>query len=232
MKIETRRRMLSSFAVLATSLSLIAVSIPASASANEGERVYDDLRDWWSAYGVEEAVQDELIENLELDVLPMAVWGESEPVQVISQETFDGLETIEVFADGSITVSSIQPSAPSGGVSSFAISGCSVSGGGGFGTFSNCTISQSSGIVSISFKAGYSRYSGGAVINSYSNASVSALYGSAPTPSLTLIRKNQVGTQPATVTAQTRYTSWNNGSSEDIYLSLRVTSASAWTTTY
>lgn len=219
-------------ALTAGVLSLGATSPAMAEPTQSAEPDWSPFVLWISSYGVNTATQTALVGKLSAgEILDSARGGV--PISTSDQSTAAQSILVDTYADGSISVSTLErPSVAKLGIAPLAITGCSVSSGAGYASYSNCLVQQSNGTVTLQFRANYSRFTGGANISWYGTQAVSALYGTATYPSLTLVRASQSGSLPAVVTAHSRYTSWNGASSEDIYLSLRVNSGSAWTTTY
>ncbi len=215
---------------------LIATLAPMPALASPNETPDSSAFISWSAqYGVESEVIAELVAKLESGQLLDSMRSTSEPVETKTNIGSIGIETIATFADGSIVVSSVEsPKLSDGksGLSPQAITGCSLSSSGGYASYSNCRVYSSNGTISVSFYANYSRWSSGASISNWRNPEATANYGSMALPRLNAVRTSAVGAQPAVVTLTSRFTSWNNLQTEDIYLSLRVSPSSAWTTQY
>jgi len=194
---------------------------------------WNPLRDWFTSYGVTAADQSHLISTLDAGGIIDSMRADAVPVSTRVVEKAGSTESITTFADHSITVGALEkPQTAGTGMQPRAIAGCSTSSGGGYASFQNCTVSQSNGTVTMTFKADYSRWATGASISNYREANAIVNYGSATQPDWSFVRTTGSGATPATVTAHSRYTTYNNAGSEELYLSLRVSSSQAWTTTY
>jgi hypothetical protein len=210
-----------------------ALSLLAAAPANAATTDETEIRSWMSSHQISEQDQAGILAKLRAGDLP----DSSQPgaIPVSSSSVIEGnWETVTSrFADGSVLVSGLERAVvPAGTFRPNSISGCSYSTGSGYTTATNCRIYQDSSIGTIEFRANYQRYSGGSQITNARQASMSTRYGTADAPSLTIAVAKGNATVPAVATAHTKYTSHNSSSSEDVYLSLRVTAGSAYTTTY
>ncbi|MCC4909083.1 hypothetical protein [Microbacterium sp. cx-59] len=207
-------------------------------AANAAEITSDDsaaFEEFYDRYGVDDATQQRLIQVLESGELLDSMTSGAEPVSTVETDAEGSTEIISTFEDGSISVTSLEkPSvAPSDGtVAPRAVSGCTLYNGGGFASYSNCLVSNGNGTTSLQFRADYSRSANSASISNWRDAQVVAHYGTASAPTLTPVRTTATPQQPAVVTMYSRFTSYNGLSSEDLYLSLRVSPSQAWTTTY
>ncbi|WKK73062.1 hypothetical protein Q0F99_09570 [Rathayibacter oskolensis] len=191
-----------------------------------------EVRTFFSDYGVSAMTQDNLIAVLEAGGTIDSMEEDAAPVSSRTQ-TKDGYDTtIDTFADGSIMVRDLQVAteAPEGSVGARAITECSLTNGGGYALYDDCLIRQSNGTTSLSFRADYQRYTGGAQITRADTAKVSAVYGEASAPTVSIVNGTSVGATEAVATAHSRLTA--SASSEDLYLSLRVTSDQAYSTDF
>ena len=98
--------------------------------------------------------------------------------------------------------------------------------------YSNCLIKFDDGTAKLTFRSGYSRWSTGAMVDGWRSPTAAAAYGSVSAPKFSFVRVNYKSGAPATVQMHTRFVSWNGLSSEDMYLSLRVTPSGASISNY
>lgn len=235
---------------LFSALSLLLVPAAASASptpdppsvVTTSTAVEDEqnIIDFWNEYDVPENTQNSLLDAIRNGDFTEASRAGVEPVE--SEEiTKNGVQqTIERFSDGSIRVTGIQKptKAKKGTASTYAgtISGCSTTSGAGWATYKGCLVSIRTDTLYLSFKATYEKYSGASakILSTYSPAMDT--YGgvqivTAPTRSRWVPNSSTTGQAVATYRATIK--SWNGGSSEVVYLSLRLnTSGSASVTNY
>lgn len=193
-----------------------------------------ELVELYTLHGVDPETTSELVAEILAGNLPDSVTG-GIPDSVSTQETPEGTVSVETFGDGSILVSTIEAadeSNPTGIIQPRAISGCRDFSSGGYVSKQGCTISQATGLFTMSFKADYSFWGSGASIGNAHSPAVQAWYGTATLPTLNRTSATGSGTAPAVVTSYSRYTNHAGTSSEDLYLSLRVYTKSATTTSY
>ncbi|NYK09420.1 hypothetical protein [Leifsonia naganoensis] len=221
-----------SAALIAATLSVATIT-PALADTPESQD-WSQQREWFSDYGVSAAHQNTLIETLDAGGVIDSMRSGAVPIDEKVIESAEATTTITTFADFSVSVGTVQKPTenPGKAIQPRAIAGCSTYSSGGAVSYQNCQISQSNGTVTMKFKADYSRWASGASISNWREANAVVNYGSATTPDWSFIRSTATVTTPATVTAHSRYTSYNGAGSEELYLSLRVSSTQAWTTTY
>lgn len=223
----------SAVGLLAAATIALGSVAPAAADTPDGHD-WNQLRAWFTVYGVSAGHQNELIATLDSGGVLDSMRAGGVPVKEQLVESDNATTTITTFADHSVSVGTVEKPAPTDGSSNQprAISGCSTYSSGGAVSYQNCQVSQSNGTVTLEFKADYSRWASGASIANWRDANAIVNYGSATTPDWSFIRSSATVTTPATVTAHSRYTTYNGAGSEDLYLSLRVSSSQAWTTTY
>ena len=192
-------------------------------------------RAWLTAHGVSLDQQDNIMEKLKRNELPESSIPEAVPVTTSTSLDGDFQTVTERFVDGSVLVYGIEMpilvrqselSQPN------AISECAYYTGGGYSVATGCRIFQTSVIGTLEFRADYQRYVGGSQINAAYQASFNSYYGVGTSPTVSIVKGTGNSSNPAVATAHSWYKSHNGQSSEDIYLSLRVTPESAYTTTY
>ncbi|WP_460739307.1 hypothetical protein [Microbacterium neimengense] len=210
----------------ATSASATSTTTTADAAAFE---------EFYDRYGVDEATQSALLEQLDAGEILDSMTSGAEPVTTYERDSAQQTEFVSVFEDGSISVTGFEKpveEVDEGAVGTRAVSDCTSYSGGGYASYANCLVSNGNGTMSLQFRADYSRWASGASISNARDAQVVAHYGTATAPTLTTVRASATPQQEAVVTMYSRFTSWNGLSSEDLYLSLRVNATQAWTTTY
>ncbi|OCI32794.1 hypothetical protein [Oerskovia enterophila] len=108
-------------------------------------------------------------------------------VSTDSSESATAYDTVTTYADGSISVTSLEKGVPAatGAITPFAVSGCTTKNTGTLRTSRNCTASERRGVVNMSFKVGYDQrfsasdlaYVTGASLLAPTNASVTTIGG-------------------------------------------------------
>lgn len=141
--------------LVAALISGLATPAPASADGADldaTEAVVESATEFWTEYGVPPGVQESLVAKIRSGQAPDSV-GATTPATV-ELHTRDGFEVTEsTYPDGSISVTRMElpGAAHPGGISTFAVSGCSVS-----GNFrSNCIVDRWDGVIQQSFRADF-----------------------------------------------------------------------------
>lgn len=191
---------------------------------------YQEIRDFWNTYSVPTETQDRLMAGIQRGEPTQASRGLSEPVSTNKVEHEAAFVDVSTFADGSISVTTLEkPVVAAGGqMGTRSVTGCSYSGGSGYAVYNNCQVYQASDAVTTSFRASYQVVSSGASqINSYGTLSISVRGGKLLSgPSVARFVKASSQYQEAVVTHQASvgYTNLFGTvtSTETIYLSLRV----------
>ena len=183
---------------------------------------------WLHDQGVSDRTIDRLVVKLDRGELLDSQRSDADPVR--SQPINNGTATRYTFRDGSVRVLSVtqdpQLAPNSGTITTLAvntISGCKNQSTSSIAIYSGCLIKFDDGMTVLKFKSGYSRWSTGANVSGWGSASAATAYGSVTAPKFTFTRANYSSSGPATVQMHTKFTSWNGLSSEDMYLSLKVT---------
>jgi hypothetical protein len=134
--------------------------------------------EFMSTYGVPAETQELLFDKLDAGEQWDSLSG-ADPVSTRSISTSSAVENVDVYPDGSVSVTAVD-TAQVGRT----VSGCVTSGAGTVNrTLSNCTVRASAGLVTMAFYADY-RYS----YNSLSNITVkSAAISRAHSPSATVL---------------------------------------------
>lgn len=230
------REKLWSAAVVGGLIAAGALFAPAAASADENSEIYDHVYGWYVDHGV----APETAKGLALGYLVGDMPDSSDPnaVPVSTETTRVGawLITIRKFNDGSVTESRIEAPIPTAGgglvggrtVAPNSVGSCyAVNTGSGYVSYIGCRVEESSSFLVISFRADYTRNSGGTgAISAVNSPYVWAAGGTAPTPTLTITRALSSGASyPATAQAATTFST--PFSSGQVYVYLKVTGASA-----
>jgi len=214
-------------------------ALPASATTTTQDQTA--LREWFTSQGVQSATQDALIAKLDSGSLLDSMSQSVEPTSTTSVQTATELVSRSVYPDGSVAVTSLEkPAVTAGGAKAGSrslqpqqITGCKESNGGGYVVESNCKVEIATGPYDLWFNATYERYTGGAQIDTANKANAVVKYGNlVAAPTVTIKRKKQDGSLEAYAQEHALYKSTSLGSSEDLYVSLRVTTSRAWTTNY
>jgi hypothetical protein len=214
-------------------------AVPATAATSNQDQTA--LRDWFTAQGVSSGTQDVLIAKLDSGKLLDSMSGSVQPTSTTSTQTSTELVNRSVYPDGSVAVTSIEtPATSSPGLTVRTrslqpqqITGCKESNGGGYVVDSNCKVEIATGPYDLWFNATYERYTGGAQIDTANKPNAVTKYGNVTVgPTVSIKRKKQNGTLEAYAQEHALYKSTSLGSSEDLYVSLRVTTSRAWTTNY
>ncbi|WIE62250.1 hypothetical protein DEI97_003645 [Curtobacterium sp. MCLR17_032] len=199
------------------------------------------LRDWFTSQGISSATQDALIAKLDSGKLLDSMSQSVQPTSSTSVETSTELVSRSVYPDGSVAVTSLEtPETTSAGAKAGTrslqpqqITGCKESNGGGYVVESNCKVEIATGPYDLWFNATYERYTGGAQIDTANKPNAVVKYGNlVAAPTVSIKRKKQNGSIEAYAQEHALYKSTSLGSSEDLYVSLRVTTSRAWTTNY
>lgn len=213
------------------------VAGPASAAPSAEPKAIDlsaesvaQLTDTWTQYGVATEVQQRLIEKFEagggLDSMSSA-----SPVSSKTTKTDLSIDTVNTFADGSISAFSVERPAKvaKGGVSTNAVGGCS--GGGTGNIYTGCSVTGTFGVVSLGFYAGYTLSStGNARINSWTSGTSASLPGVVVSaPAFEVIRQVQSGSTAAQVNLTTNWSYVTVGGGGTTRLEFRVKGLQAYT---
>jgi hypothetical protein len=197
------------------------------------------LRDWFTSQGVSNSTQDTLIAKLDSGKPLDSMTGAVQPVSTTAQQTATELVNRSVYPDGSVAVTSLEtPAATAGGATArsvhpLQIMGCKESNGGGYVVESNCKVEIATGPYDFWFNATYERYTGGAQIDTANKPNAVVKYGNITSgPTVSIKQKKQDGSTPAYAQEHAKYESNGSATSEDLYLSLRVTTSKAYTTNY
>jgi hypothetical protein len=217
-------------ALLLTPGSAIARAPQASSSAVKIDEA--GMRARFDAANVSKAVQDRLIGEFRRGI----VWDSqngSKPVTVKTTIVGDEQVTTSTFADGSLTVDSIQipKAAPTGGVQPQSISGCQAGVGVGSFPFYNCHIQTNQFSFDIDFYSdGYTSNIGAARVSNWRNIGYWTAAATVNSTGFQLIRGQQSGTTGASVRA-TLYVTFLLGSGSGVYqLTFHVRDTTKWDT--
>lgn len=215
-------------------VGLVLVGAPASVAVAADP--YNDVRTFWNSYGVPAAVQDSLVAELSATGTVDAAKQGAEPVSTVTRDLAGAQQTITTFADGSISVTSLErakaQTTKRGQVSTQAtIEGCRVASGSGYSNYSGCIVSADNGIFRIGFKVAYSIYNGAsAKITSSGSASAASGTGTITDPTRDMWRPQSSPVQQAVVKYHSDYTAWSQGLQQDVYLGFWLTSTGGTST--
>jgi len=236
-----KMRTLGMKCLLATTTAAVVLAAgvagPASAAPSAQPKAIDlsaeaeaQLTDIWTQYGVASDVQQRLIEKFEagygLDSMSSA-----EPVSSTTTTSGLSIDTVNTYADGSISAFSVERPATvaKGGASTNAVGGCS--GGGTGNIYTNCSVTGTFGGVSLGFYAGYTlSSSGNARINTWGSGTSSSIPGiNVTAPAFEVIRQVQSGTTAAQVNLTTQWSYVSVGGGGTTRLEFRVKGLQAYT---
>lgn len=227
-----------------TGLARVAASIAATAglvfggtaAANAAEEIPPlidltaqqeaDMRAWWTDASVPNAVQDALIANLELGILPESS-TDATPVSTLHDTAGGWDQTTYVYADGSRRVLSEQiPVAETGGVSTFATPVCIISGAWRI----NCQVRTEDAVSGASFVIDWRPATGAAQLRDMRAQNCWNSVGSCQVlPGGSIKRAVQSGTAPAW--AELSFKAWV-GPVEVANGALGVRAADGWLASY
>ncbi len=205
---------------------------PATASSEGVDPTLQAQHSWFLENGVDADIADELTNKLSGGELIDSMNG-SAPVAIATFYEKGWLVTHSTFQDGSLTISKLEtPSAvfymDSKEASTQSVGQChSSDGGSGYRNFYECLVYGTNGsYFDMSFRADYTQTtSGTGIINSVYSPYAFATAGTAPRPTLTIVRRSG---NPALATARTQYSSATR--SFTATLTLNVNGSSAWST--
>ncbi|WP_416393828.1 MULTISPECIES: hypothetical protein [unclassified Curtobacterium] len=227
-------------AVTGTLLAGVFSAAPATAATTSGQD-QTALREWFTSQGIPATTQDALVAKLDSGKLLDSMSGSVKPVSTTTTQNATELVSRSVYPDGSVAVTSLEtPSSNSASAAPGArslqpeqITGCKESNGGGYVVESNCKVEIATGPYDLWFNATYERYTGGAQIDTANHPNGVVKYGNIVSgPTVSIKRKKQNGSLEAYAQEHAKYESNGGGTSEDLYVSLRVTTSKAWTTNY
>lgn len=206
-------------------LSFLGAATPAAAQEVETPD-WTQTQEWLRERGVDEATISSLTDKLNrgefLDSL-------AEPDQWISKIDLPTGITRYTYADGSVSeVSALEDFGPTDSIpvsrAVNSITGCTDNSNSYQISYSNCHIKFDDGTLFLGFRSGYTRTSGSAVVSNWHTPYASAAYGSTSAAVFSYTKSSwSQASGPAQVQMHSRFTSWNGLSSEDLYLSLKVT---------
>lgn len=182
------------------------------------------LQEFWSEFGVEEAIQAQLILNLEQGFMFESARRDSKPITTDVFES-DGFEhTVETFSDGSILVSSMEiPSITSEGMTPMNVTSCTVNLITGGEEYIGCLVSKHDGVTQLSFQVSFLvNLLGYDSIYTTFNPAATCILGSCTTPVRTNFKANENSGGPAYAIYGTTYTVAGGWYSEDKKLVFRV----------
>ncbi|MFF2389372.1 hypothetical protein [Agromyces sp. NPDC058104] len=229
---------LASAAIAGLGLAISAVGVlPANASESPETA---DLRAWYEQVGVDDATANELITKINRGELPDSVEGALSPADVTISEENGWTVTRSTYPDGSVALTYLELPEAEGlpalaslnsteaAIEPMSVGNCSsTEGGSGYASYYDCGVIESTDLITMSFRANYTRTSSGVgTISSAYSPYVYTNAGSAPTPTLTINRPSGTVSNPAQARAVTQFSGASGGFTA--YLYLNVHGGSAW----
>lgn len=211
--------------ILTPTLAAPALAAPAVVTppaVNVPNHGLEEVKAWFEKYDVPVETQETIVKKLENGVLLNSMDG-SKPVKEETFQTPSEIGTRSTFADGSISITSVNDSSQSASnaVTPYAVSNCVVTGGSGWGRWSNCSVNISNGVISMAFMATFERYQGvdPKIVSVWSATSKSS-YGTITKPTLKIHKKQG---NPALAVAKAKYRAYNGVREQEPELWLKVT---------
>lgn len=228
------RGALGTIATVGLVLGAVGLAAPAhGANADSGADWDTSLREFWTTYGVDSAVQDRLIKDAKHGDFPDSLEGGT-VVSTTNYKAGDEVVAVQTFEDGSILVSTVeQPPVPQPGtVQPLGIENCSVQSYTGVTYYNGCKITGQSGLVGISFYTSYtiSHNAADSISSTGWSPQCSIFPGTCTLPSITYWKQVETSTRAA-LQYSTQWTISGGGVSGSgvLNLSLRVQNNSATT---
>ncbi len=225
---QVTRRVFAVLGVVATAVSLATV-VTAEARGGDSAEVIEQFWQFSTANGVDAETASKLGGGLAVGDVPMSMQQDALPVRSESFETDAAHVTRSYFADGSVTVSTLEKPSELGAGAQRAAS-CTTDSWTGVTYYNNCLVTGDNGTVYLSFRTNYMvQHSGYDKITSSGwNASQSAVGATCGTPSLDSYVDWETYSAPARLGYRTHCTflgigSWN------MFLYLYVQSNGRWT---
>jgi len=187
------------------------------------------LKEFLSAYNVEETTQKNLIDKLERGEIWDSITGQ-EPVSTyeITKEN-DAVETISTFADGSIVVSTIEPTivevvpASEVNVNPLAVDPGTITSGSGYKSFKKAKAYVYSGIANAHFYADFTIVNGGNdYITRVYDYKIVGIGGGATYDDLRIVRPTENLSGKASAKLDFTYVAFNGAGSTTCWLKLFV----------
>lgn len=229
-----RRVAAASLSVALSAVMVVSLAGGAGAVGTVGDSSPEGPRVFWTTYGVPESTQDTLEAKYNTTGVIDAFNPANTPVETRIVDNEGQISTVEVFADGSIHVSSVETPtelAP-GAIAPRGISQCTVTSGAGWAEYKNCLVEGSDGYRTMTFRASYQKATGAyAKIVSCASPSAGSSIGNMTNPKRTQYRLNSTAQQSALCQYSSVFTSWNGGGAETILLSLYLSTGGVPTVT-
>lgn len=235
-----RRRIGALGAGLIIALGFVALT-PVAAQADESE-LYQHVYNWYLDHGVSSDDADRLAQMAVNGIVAEASTEGAVPISVVTTRRGDFTETVRIYSDGSLAVSSVEAPTPvldperaneaRFGVAPRTVNMCeATSSGSGWATYTGCRASEETAMVSMSFRADWWRNYGPSTnvggITAVRTPYAYVFGGTASTPSLVINKATSNASGPARATASTTFSApWSSG---DISLSMNVTGVGAST---
>lgn len=219
--------------VLCFTLSIF-LSTNGVANASEPEYAqsqYEDdllqLKDFFNQYGVNESIQNELINKINNGQPLDSMKENTEAVSSYVKNTNRVIENVSVYQDGSISVTSVEPVVEeiigNDFITPFGIGGGSSNSGSGYVNNKNKKVYYNTGIINAYFFANYTFVNGGNdYISSAYDPKVVVTFGTHSGMSLKLVRKNETLDNKATAKLSFDYKMFANQAGGNAWLKLTV----------
>lgn len=149
---------------LALTTTLPAVAAETSPTFAEAWNEFSEVRSVWTSYGVPETTQEDLVQGFLHGELWDAAAGAEPTSSVESVNDAGAVETVSYFADGSISITTVEQPvevSQTGGVAARAVTGCTVSNITGGKKYSNCWVDTWVGTIAMSFYATFDIFTNG-----------------------------------------------------------------------
>jgi len=225
---QKARRVYAVAAICAIAIGAILTAVPAQADSGISPTDRAAMRATWDTYGVPAATQNRLLAALERGHLWDSLDG-STPTSTQTRAVPNGEETIERFADGSISVTTAAVPAPTGTgmVTPLASFGnCSTLASSQYSYTKRCNVSTNVVVATAAYSVTYTVVSGSnTTIDTYSGIATACLGGTCSNNHMVLDRKTQSGSTPASLTGWFRWTHATNIASRDFWLNFQVVGA-------
>ncbi|MER7521346.1 MULTISPECIES: hypothetical protein [unclassified Streptomyces] len=190
------------------------------------------LKEFLTSYNVDETTQDQLITKLKNGEVWDSIKQGQEPVNTVEKTTEEnGVETISTFKDGSIAVTTLEPTiveftekAPTtGGFSTFAVSPGTVTSGSGYKNFKKAKAYVYTGIANAHFYADFTIVQGGNdYISRVYDYKIVGIGGTASYDNLKITRKTENLNGKASAKLDFTWVAFNGATSSTCWIKLFV----------
>lgn len=183
------------------------------------------LNNFFNTYGVNEQIQNDLINKFNSGQSWDSFKQDSEPVSSHEVNTENGIENINTYQDGSITVSSVTPDIVDVDefISPMAVDPGTIGSGTGYRTYKNAKIHFSNGIATASFYSNFTIIQGGNdFIERISDEKVTVLGGTMSNLTLKMVRKTETLDDKAEAKLEFIYNTFNSTAGGNFWMKLTV----------